>query len=143
VPYVLDTNVITALQAGNTRVNARIATIPPTEIFVTVISLQEQLRGQLASLNDARVQANRSSLIRTYADFVATASFYFGQFAVLLYDDAAARIDEQLKTQRRPHGPMDRRIAAITLAHGFVLVTQNTVDFQRVPGLSIEDWMTP
>jgi tRNA(fMet)-specific endonuclease VapC len=143
VPYVLDTNIITALQASDIRVVARIATVPPTEVFVTAISLEEQLRGRLATLNTQRTQTNRALLIRAYADLYASAAFYFQHASVLPYDASAAQIDDQLRAQGQPRQTKDRRIAAITLAHGFVLVTHNTVDFQRVPGLSIEDWMTP
>jgi tRNA(fMet)-specific endonuclease VapC len=34
----------------------------------------------------------------------------------------------------------DLRIAAVTLEHGGILVSRNLRDFQRVPGLQVEDW---
>jgi tRNA(fMet)-specific endonuclease VapC len=37
-------------------------------------------------------------------------------------------------------GTLDLKIAAITLAHDATLLTRNTADFGKVPGLKFEDW---
>ena len=37
-------------------------------------------------------------------------------------------------------GPNDLLIAASARANGLTLVTHNTAEFRRVPGLSLEDW---
>jgi tRNA(fMet)-specific endonuclease VapC len=35
---------------------------------------------------------------------------------------------------------MDQRIASIAIAQRMILVTRNTVDFERIPGLELQDW---
>ncbi len=42
-----------------------------------------------------------------------------------------------------PIGPLDTLIAAHALRLGVALVTNNTAEFSRVNGLTIEDWSVP
>ncbi len=37
-------------------------------------------------------------------------------------------------------GPYDLQIASIAIANGGTLVTHNTREFSRIPGLNLEDW---
>lgn len=60
----------------------------------------------------------------------------------LPFDDTAASIFEQLRARKIRIGTNDLAIAAITLSVSGILVTRNTVDFQRVPNLPLEDWST-
>lgn len=45
-----------------------------------------------------------------------------------------------LESKGKGIGPLDTLIAAHALALGAVLVTHNTREFKRVPGLVVEDW---
>ena len=73
------------------------------------------------------------------------------QFAVpffsLPFDDAAADvcsgIRHHLESRGITIGPYDLQIAAIALVNNCTLVTHNTNEFSRVPGLSLEDWEVP
>lgn len=60
----------------------------------------------------------------------------FGGEAVQHY--AAIRVD--LERAGKLIGPNDLLIAATARAVGAVLVTSNTAEFARVPGLVMEDW---
>lgn len=72
---------------------------------------------------------------------------FFADFETLYFDDKAAEayapIRASLKRTGRMIGTNDLLIAAIALANNLILVTHNTDEFQRVPGLIIEDWEVP
>ncbi len=45
-----------------------------------------------------------------------------------------------LNAKGTPIGANDLMIASIAVANGLTLVTNNTSEFSRVPGLKLEDW---
>lgn len=69
------------------------------------------------------------------------------RFPSVPFDDQAAEhyglVREHLASLGTPIGPNDLMIAAIALARGLKVVTHNTVEFSRAPGLSLEDWQVP
>ena len=60
------------------------------------------------------------------------------------FDAGAAEVGGSLRSwlagQGTPIGPYDTLIAAHAQALGVTLVTNNTREFERVPGLRIENW---
>ncbi len=54
--------------------------------------------------------------------------------------EAYASVRYHLEQKGEIIGPNDLVIAATCLAHGTKLVTRNTKEFNRVPGLKTEDW---
>lgn len=60
------------------------------------------------------------------------------------FDAAAAEVAGQVRawlaSQGTPIGPYDSLIAAHAQALGVTLVTNNTREFERVPGLRLENW---
>lgn len=65
--------------------------------------------------------------------------------AILPWDraavDATTGIKVELRLAGTPIGPNDTAIAGHAVAAGAVLVTNNTREFKRVPGLMLEDWV--
>jgi tRNA(fMet)-specific endonuclease VapC len=68
------------------------------------------------------------------------------QFAVLELDKEDARqagaIRALLDSRGTPIGPYDVLIAGQAVARNLTLVTHNTQEFGRIPGLRFEDWQT-
>ena len=71
---------------------------------------------------------------------------FVGSVQVTDLDTEVAREYGQLRAHLRsigqPIGPNDLWIAAHALARDVPLVTHNLSEFRRVPGLSVETWMT-
>jgi tRNA(fMet)-specific endonuclease VapC len=100
------------------------------------VTLYEQFRGRLATVNRA---SDAPALQRAFESLVETFR-YFGEREVLPFDSAAAGIYRSLIAQRLRIGTQVLQIASIALANDATLVTGNRRDFERVPGLRIEDW---
>jgi tRNA(fMet)-specific endonuclease VapC len=77
--------------------------------------------------------------VKAYARLQRGQEFY-QRMGCLPFDETAAAIFDQLRAQKIRIGTNDLAIAAIALSVSGVLVTRNTLDFQRVPGLAMEDW---
>jgi len=63
---------------------------------------------------------------------------------ILPFDDAAAaeygRVRADLEARGVGIGPIDTLLASQALSLSAVMVTNNTSEFERVPGLVVEDW---
>ncbi|WP_097304953.1 type II toxin-antitoxin system tRNA(fMet)-specific endonuclease VapC [Pseudomonas chlororaphis] len=70
---------------------------------------------------------------------------FVARLEVLAYDYEAAIHSGQLRAELAragtPIGPYDQLIAGHARSQGLVLVTNNVREFERVPGLRIEDWL--
>ena len=131
--YILDTDHVSLHQRGDQTVLARLQSRTDDTVCVTIITVEEQMRGRLAQLGQAGV-----SLPFVYNLLQATSS-YFCNIPVLPFDALAQQYYQQLLVQKIRIGSLDLRIAAITMAHNGILVTRNRRDFERVPGLILED----
>jgi len=136
IRFLLDTDHISLHERGHPPLRARLEALSPDSVAVSVVTVEAALRGRLAVLAHYSAGEPRQ---RAYVKLMETVRF-FGSIHVVLFDAACEQQFQALRTQRLRLGTQDLRIAATALAHGFTLVTRNRRDFERVPGLLIEDW---
>jgi tRNA(fMet)-specific endonuclease VapC len=138
--YLLDTDILSIHQSERgeeyERVRSHLDGVDPTLVFVSIISFHEQAIGWNAYLQRAK---KLEGLIHGYEKFERIL-LDFSRLNILGFDRKAAEEFEQLKSLGVRIGSMDLRIAATALANDCTVVTRNTVDFERVPGLRLEDW---
>lgn len=136
---ILDTNALSYIQRGWSSWVNRLRSFPPTQRAVTVISMEEQLRGRLAQIARANQRSDRSAMVAAYGR-LAEAVTFFNTVRVLPFDEEAASRYLQLRQTHRRIGTNDLRIAAIALSVDGVVVTANMGDFSPIHGLITEDW---
>jgi tRNA(fMet)-specific endonuclease VapC len=130
--FLLDTNAfVDHLRYGpKSKVTARMLAFPPGSIYLCSVVLGELIFGAVRSANEA---ANRGRIAVLSTHFVS-----------LPFDGSAAeeygRLRAHLTTAGQLIGANDMMIAAIALANGLTMVSHNTAEYGRVPGLSLEDW---
>jgi tRNA(fMet)-specific endonuclease VapC len=137
--YILDTDHASLYQQGHPELGRRLSHLSPNQLATTVITYDEQVSGRLAVVRKARIGHER---IRAYYWLERTLQF-FCRMPVLPFDEAAARMFQELTAMKLRMGTQDMLIASIALASEMTLLTRNLRDFEKVPGLALEDWSAP
>lgn len=138
---VLDTNYVSLFQypedPAADLLRNRLDASPDRDIVTTAITPEEQMRGWLSAIHGQRDVRRQ---VRYYERLIGLFRF-FADWRVLPFDDHAADKFESLRAERVRIGSMDLKIASIVLVHGATLLSSNRQDFERVPGLRVEDWL--
>ena len=119
--FILDTDHVSLFQRHDPHVSARVLATAPQELATTVVTVEEQLRGRLNRVHQAR---SDEEVVRAYKNVLGT-FLYFRTIPIIGFDEPAQIIFKRLRAQGGRIGTQDLRIAAIALSHGAVLVTRN------------------
>jgi tRNA(fMet)-specific endonuclease VapC len=127
--FLLDANaVIALLNNASSRPAQRARRQRPSDVAISAIVVHELFYGAFKS---RRVTQNVAAIDAL-------------QFAVLEFDREDARRAGEIRALLASRGSMigsyDVLIAGQAVARDMILVTNNTSEFGRVPGLRIEDW---
>jgi tRNA(fMet)-specific endonuclease VapC len=137
---ILDTDHLVEIDRGSALGSAVLEKLVRSgeEVVTTIVSAEEQLRGWLAQINrlaDVHRQIDSYRRLQRRLDF-------FAAWQLLPWDAEAADRFEALRANRIRIGTMDLKIACIALARDATLLSRNLVDFGKVPGLKVEDWLS-
>jgi tRNA(fMet)-specific endonuclease VapC len=127
--YLLDTNVVIGLlNDATSKLAQRARREKPADVAISAIVAHELFYGAFKSRRAAQNVALIDAL----------------QFAVIEFDKEDARqageVRALLASAGTPIGPYDVMIAGQARARNLVLITHNTEEFERVPGLQCDDW---
>lgn len=131
MPYLLDTNICTyVIRKRHKGVIERFRQYPLSDLMISSLSTAELYFGIAKS---ERREHNLDVLER----FLLPLTVYpFDYEASKIYGHLRAELEQR----GTPIGPLDTLIAAHALSLNATLVTNNTREFGRVPGLRLEDW---
>ena len=129
--YILDTNIcVFIIRQRLPLVLQRFAQFLPDELGISTVTLSELRYGADKSSNPSKNHAALDSFLAPLLiiDFDSECADYYG------------KVRSDLERRGIPIGPLDTLIAAQSLRMKIPLVTNNTKEFSRVPGLQLEDW---
>jgi len=130
--YLLDTNICAYLMRGRyPSLNKKVLTIPSSELAISAVTLFELEYGAAkANWGTQRLEDMR---------------LFLSAFEVIPFSEYDAvitgRIRAELVKTGQPIGSYDIQIAGQGVARGITVVTHNTSEFSRVPGIRLEDWV--
>lgn len=107
------------------------------EGFVTIITAEEVMKGWLAAIQPHR-QADGG--VKAYSDFHHSLEGFRDWF-ILPWTADSVQIFRDLKSQKLGVGTKDLCIASIALEYEATVPTRNLVDFTKVPGLKVANWL--
>lgn len=138
---VLDTDHVTVLRYPEDvryeSLLSRLKKVADQGVVLTVITVEEQVRGWLAKIRKAKSPEQQ---IHPYERLTNLVQF-LAKWRIEAFDGAAVEKFKVLKRDAKTIGTQDLKIASITLINDALLLSANLKDFEKVPGLRVENWL--
>lgn len=132
--YLLDTDTCIAILRGQPEAVNQVSGQSPDELAISSITRYELIHG-VQRCNASRREREREKVDR-FLGMVHEIAFT-GDASI-----RAAELRFELESRGQPIGPLDTLIAATAMSAGLILVSGNLREFDRIPGLQTEDWIT-
>ncbi|MBO1350309.1 MAG: type II toxin-antitoxin system VapC family toxin [Hormoscilla sp. GUM202] len=122
--WIFDTDHVSLIQREEPLLAQKLKKINTSLIAITVITVEEQMRGRLNNIRQASQSGKEEQIIFAYANLRKTVDFYRIR-KLLDFDRAASTRYTELIRQKIRIGTRDLRIAAIALSVDGILVGHN------------------
>lgn len=131
--YLLDTNIcIYLIKNSYPFMTEKVFSYEPSDIAISSITVFELEYGAAKSKWSEETKRKLAVFLSPF-----TILHFSTEDAI-----AAGQVRAELEKSGRPIGPYDTLIAAQGISRGLTIVTHNTNEFIRVPGIKLEDWVT-
>ena len=137
--YLLDSDVLSFIfqyKGQQPHLERRILSTPVENLFISIISVDEALKGVRMLIDNPRSNDGGKSgclfLRKIMRDYSA--------FEICPYSPHAAAIFRDMPAAAKRRGTNDCKIAAIALSNGFTVITRNVEDYRAIPSVQFEDW---
>ncbi len=139
--YILDTDHLSLIQRNGQegkRILGRLAAVQASEVAVTVITYEEQVRGRLSVISRAKSPDEQALAYQGLHQLAIDHQ----SIVILPFNLTAALEHQRLRKAYSRLGKMDLKIAAVCLTSDAILLTRNLADFGQIAVLQTEDWTT-
>lgn len=134
--FLLDSDILSLMQAGHPVVTARVKASNQEDIALSVIAVEEQIRGWYTLVRKAKTPPK----IAAAYDRLARSISLLSGLKIVPFTETMIALFETLKCLKLGIRSNDLRIAASALELNATVVTRNRRDFEPIPGLTIVDW---
>jgi len=140
--YILDTCILNVLlhdsPAKQRNLKAKLATVDDRDVWISVVTVHEILIEGIAKAIKTRINRNDPKIVLAFS---ALTKFLddLSDYQILPYTEKDDAYFQKLPARVKRKGSNDCRIAASAVNNNFVVVTQNTDDFEGT-GAKCQDW---
>lgn len=134
--FLLDTDTVSLYLRNHPFVCGAIVAHLGDELLISVITVEELWDGWQSVIRKAKTPPEVGAAYTRLTDTLNE----LRSWSIVPFPAPAVERYAALKKQKLNVGASDLKIAAIGLEAGAVVVTRNTRDFGRVPGLTLANW---
>ena len=128
--YLLDTNILIYAYRDLGQCRKKLNAHVDANVYICAINIAE--------IEYGIAKSSRPEGLQQFLNSIQTR--YLLQAMDVEAAQCAGRVRAKLERVGQPIGSYDLLIAGIALAHNLTVVTHNTREFERVPGLRVENW---